>query len=219
MRVFYSLLTAAFLGLAGGYFGRRRSARPQLCAQHAHKPGNGIRRLASTARWQSHYQRRLPAAERQASPGVARLNADGSPDLAFRAQAGSGPNSSITALALQADGKILLGARIRPDRLQWHARAKHHPPQCRWQPWTPRSARVARVAGGEIRSIAVQADGNILVGGACQSTFNGQPTKGLSAAATYRASPIRVHYRNRVRQQEGRLTGKFGGLSRSPTAP
>jgi uncharacterized delta-60 repeat protein len=44
---------------------------------------------------------------------LARLNDDGSLDLAFTTAMGNGPDSGVDALALQADGKILLGGRFQ----------------------------------------------------------------------------------------------------------
>ncbi|GAB3871101.1 hypothetical protein GCM10028824_20510 [Hymenobacter segetis] len=115
----------------------------------------------------------------QATARVVRLNADGTPDLAFRAQVGSGPDGAISAIALQADGKILLGAE------QGLSYFNGQPAQSlvRLNPDGSRDATFG--AGGTlweagfIGSIAVQADGKILVGGASSSTFNGQPIKGL----------------------------------------
>jgi uncharacterized delta-60 repeat protein len=114
----------------------------------------------------------------QPTSQVARLNADGSPDLAFRAQTGSGPDGFVDALALQPDGKIVLGAQYNlrhyngvlvtnPVRLNADGSldASFAPGGTGWL--------------GEIRSVAVQPDGKILVGGSLGATFNGQPTHGL----------------------------------------
>ncbi|HEX8326304.1 MAG TPA: T9SS type A sorting domain-containing protein [Hymenobacter sp.] len=115
----------------------------------------------------------------QASPRVARLNADGSPDLTFRAQAGAGPNGSISALALQPDGKILLGAEyglIRYNGTGVQSVLRLNPDGSLDGSF---NSGGAGWVGGAIRSIAVQADGKILIGSALAATFNGQPTKGL----------------------------------------
>lgn len=114
----------------------------------------------------------------QSSPRVARLNADGRPDLTFRAQAGSGPNSSITALALQPDGKILLGAESNVTSYNGQ------PVQNLIRLNADGSLDGSFSAGGAgwqggIFSIAVQPDGKILVGGTLSAIFNGQPTNGL----------------------------------------
>ncbi len=115
----------------------------------------------------------------QASARVARLNADGSPDLSFRAQAGSGPDGTILSLALQADGKILLGAQYRMTSYNGQ------PVQSivRLNPDGSLDSSFGAGGtlwqGGFIGAIAVQADGKILVAGNASSTFNGQPTKGI----------------------------------------
>ena len=115
----------------------------------------------------------------QASARVARLNADGTPDLAFRAQIGSGPDGPISALALQADGKIVLGAE---QGLRYF---NGQPAQSlvRLNPDGSRDLSFGtggtQWANGFLGAVAVQADGRILVGGAASGTFNGQPTKGL----------------------------------------
>ncbi|MDO7853622.1 T9SS type A sorting domain-containing protein [Hymenobacter convexus] len=114
----------------------------------------------------------------QPSPMVARLNADGSPDLAFRAQAGSGPNATVTALALQSDGKILVAGEgylsgyngaTAQNIIRLNADGSRD------------TSFGSSGAGwrGPVRSMAVQADGKILVGGELLCTFDGQPTNGL----------------------------------------
>ena len=44
--------------------------------------------------------------------GLVRLNADGSPDAAFNANLGTGFNYDVSTLALQPDGKLLVGGRF-----------------------------------------------------------------------------------------------------------
>jgi len=90
---------------------------------------------------------------------VARLHADGALDTSF--SPGSGPNKSVSALALQSDGKLLIGGRfVAYDDTD--------------------IARIARInsdgsldasfnpglgANAEVRAIAVQPDGKVLIGG------------------------------------------------------
>ncbi|WP_457069510.1 T9SS type A sorting domain-containing protein [Hymenobacter sp. UYAg731] len=114
----------------------------------------------------------------QPSPRVARLNADGTPDLTFRAQAGSGPSANITALALQPDGKILLGGEYGVVGYNGT------PVQNIIRLNADGSLDNSFSSGGtgwqsSVFSIAVQPDGKIVVGGVLSSTFNGQPTKGV----------------------------------------
>jgi len=98
---------------------------------------------------------------------LARLNADGSPDTGFN-PGGTGPNGAVLALARQTDGKILIGGSgglyngvFRGLMTRLNADG------------TP---DLTFNAGGNansiVESIAVQADGKILVGGFF-STFNG----------------------------------------------
>jgi uncharacterized delta-60 repeat protein len=112
------------------------------------------------------------------TPMLARLNADGSPDLAFRAQAGSGPNATVTALALQPDGKILVGGE---GNISGYNGAPVQNIIRLNSDGSLDASFGAAGAGwrGPVRSMAVQADGKILVGGELLSTFDGQATNGL----------------------------------------
>ena len=98
--------------------------------------------------------------------GVARINADGSLDTTF--DPGSGTNALVLAVAIQADGKILIGgpftdyngaARIRMARL--------NPNGSLDTTFDPGMG-----ASNDVRAIAVQADGKILIGGDF-TTYNG----------------------------------------------
>ncbi len=91
---------------------------------------------------------------------IARLNADGSLDATF--DPGTGANHYITALALQSDGKILIGGaftiydgitRIHIARLNTDGSL-----DATFDPGTG--------ANGGVTSIALQSDGKILIGGA-----------------------------------------------------
>ncbi len=92
---------------------------------------------------------------------VARLNGDGTLDTTFLAS-GSGANGDVSALALQSDGKILIGgiftnvngtARNRIARLNTDG--------------TLDTGFLAVGSGADsaVRKIAIQADGKILIGG------------------------------------------------------
>ncbi|MBI5802424.1 MAG: immunoglobulin domain-containing protein [Verrucomicrobia bacterium] len=108
------------------------------------------------------------------SPRLARLGDDGALDTAFTTNLGTGADGGVEAMALQSDGKILIGG----DFFNFNG--------------VPR-VRIARLnADGSldttflpglgpdqlVRSIKVQADGNILVCGSF-STFNGLPRLGM----------------------------------------
>ncbi|MDP3696282.1 MAG: delta-60 repeat domain-containing protein [Desulfocapsaceae bacterium] len=101
----------------------------------------------------------------QARNNIARLNADGAADTTFNS--GAGPNDGIASIAVQANGKILVGGYFSSIGGQ------------------ARSYIVRLNAGGtvdtnfnpdaayHVHSIAVQADGKILVGGKFE-TIGGQ---------------------------------------------
>ena len=90
---------------------------------------------------------------------IARLNADGSLDTSFNP--GSGPNSTVLAVALQADGKVLIGgwfttvdgtARSRIARLNADGSLDTG--------FSPGSG-----ANDAVMAIAAQPDGKVLIGG------------------------------------------------------
>ncbi len=101
---------------------------------------------------------------------LARINADGSLDATFN-PGGSGPNATVRALALQPDGRILIGGNgatyngvFRGTITRLNADG------------TPDASfnGSGSSAGGVVESIAVQTDGKILIGGSFP-TFNGVP--------------------------------------------
>ena len=119
---------------------------------------------------------------------VRRLNADGSLDIAFQAQTGTGPDiGDVQALALQPDGKILVGAQTMTYYNGVYASgiARLN---------TDGSVDATFNAGGtgvmnrpnsfnpNVRSLAVQPDGKILVGVWAYDGvqyYNGQALQGL----------------------------------------
>jgi uncharacterized delta-60 repeat protein len=60
---------------------------------------------------------------------IARLNSDGSLDTSF--DPGSGANEWVWAMAVQPDGKILIGRRFH--ELQWHPSKLYRPIEFGWQ--------------------------------------------------------------------------------------
>jgi uncharacterized delta-60 repeat protein len=99
--------------------------------------------------------------------GIGRLNADGTVDTSFNPGAGGGPGPSVDCLALQADGKILVGGYFTTlggqncnsiGRLNADGTA-----ETMFNPG----------ANTPVVSLAVQADGRILVGGEF-TTLGGQ---------------------------------------------
>jgi uncharacterized delta-60 repeat protein len=106
----------------------------------------------------------------QAAVRVARLNADGSPDPSF--DAGSGPNQTVYAMALQADGKILVGGSLTSiDGTPTGRIARLEPDG---------SLDNTFVQGDgfnqEVFSLVVLPNGNIMAGGVF-ATYNGAEVK------------------------------------------
>ena len=89
--------------------------------------------------------------------GIARLNADGSFDPAFKFHA----NNTVHAIVLQDDGDIVAGGDFTVIG------GKRHPHFARLHPdgGVDQSFGRSAVPNGEVRSIAVQPDGQILISG------------------------------------------------------
>ena len=92
---------------------------------------------------------------------LARLNANGTLDLSFNTS--SGPNNTVRAIAIQADGKILIGGDFTDVNGQPRTRL------ARLAPDGTLDATFAPVVNGPVYSIALQVDGKIVVGGAFQT--------------------------------------------------
>jgi uncharacterized delta-60 repeat protein len=95
-----------------------------------------------------------------------RLNADGSPDVAFRTRAGAGPRTgtySLNAIALQPDGKILVAGGVLND-YDGVPRAQPMRLNADGSLDTSFDATAAGLAGLNIIDLAVQPDGKVLVG-------------------------------------------------------
>jgi len=96
----------------------------------------------------------------QPCDGIGRLNADGSLDTSFNPQAGPWSGYRADSLALQADGKILVGGDFI---------ALGGPCNCSWLGRLNADGTLDSAfnpgANNHVLSLAVQADGKILVGG------------------------------------------------------
>jgi len=90
---------------------------------------------------------------------IARLNADGTLDTLFNPIS----NGDVKAIAIQPDGKILVGGSFTT----FAGQTRNH--IARLDPVTGQSDSFNPNANGDVESIAIQADGKILVGG----SFNG----------------------------------------------
>ena len=89
---------------------------------------------------------------------IARLNPDGTLDTAFNPNA----NDTVYAIAVQADGKILVGGDFTGEQHRRTDAQPHRPARCHAPDWLIRSTRTRTVLS---IAIAVQADGKILAGG------------------------------------------------------
>jgi uncharacterized delta-60 repeat protein len=89
---------------------------------------------------------------------IARLNPDGTLDTAFDPNA-SGQGGEVAAIAVQADGKVLVGGSFTTIG----GATRHH--IARLDPTTGSADSFNPIADSDVHAIAVQADGKILVGG------------------------------------------------------
>ncbi len=88
---------------------------------------------------------------------LARLQADGKADSTFLI--GSGPDAQVNALALQSDGKILVGGLFQ------NFQGQPRPYLLRLNSTGSVDTAFSPAVNGAVNTIAVQADGNILIGG------------------------------------------------------
>jgi uncharacterized delta-60 repeat protein len=104
---------------------------------------------------------------------VARLNDDGSLDLSF--DPGVGPDDVVYALALQADGKVILGGDFRQVYGQFNNRiARLQTNGIVDSAWLPIAG-----AEGTVYAIRLQTNGQAIIGGAFR-TYDGEPISGLA---------------------------------------
>ncbi len=90
---------------------------------------------------------------------IARLNSDGSLDTSFNP--GSGVHGSISSIALQPDGKILIGGEFT----QYNGTTRNNIARLNPDGSLDTSFNPGGGANGEVYSIALQPDGKILIGG------------------------------------------------------
>jgi uncharacterized delta-60 repeat protein/uncharacterized repeat protein (TIGR01451 family) len=102
-----------------------------------------------------------------AKPGIVRLNTNGTLHAGF--DVGSGVEGKVYAIALQSDGKILIGGEFtRVNYQTYNGIARLNPNGSIDTTFNPGLG-----ASGAVRSIVVQPDGKILIGGSF-TNFNGQ---------------------------------------------
>lgn len=181
MRLFYSCLLVLLLNGSAWLTATAQQLDPGFAASTITSPGGGVQALVKQADGKVIVGGDFQTMNGQPVGQVTRLNADGSPDLAFRAQTGSGPNQPVSALAVQADGKILVGGQYGLS--YYNGVPVKNPVRLNADGSLDATFVVGGASAtgwmGEIRSLAVQPDGKILVAGGLYSQFNGQPIHGL----------------------------------------
>jgi len=114
-----------------------------------------------------------------ARSGMARLNVDGSGDSTFNPGSGATPGRSVYSLTLQADGKVVIaGTFTQVNGINRNRVARLNPAGGLDGSFEPGTG----VAGTDftiIKSLAVQSDGAVLIGGSF-ATFNGMARNSLA---------------------------------------
>jgi uncharacterized delta-60 repeat protein len=101
---------------------------------------------------------------------IVRLNSDGTRDTSFTTNTGTAANNNIYSIAVQSDGKILIGGAFTT----WNGTTVNRIVRLNSDGTrdTSFTTNTGTGANSNILSIAVQSDGKILIGGAF-TTFNG----------------------------------------------
>jgi uncharacterized delta-60 repeat protein len=97
---------------------------------------------------------------------IARLNADGSLDTSF--DPGSGANGAVHSVAVQPDGKVLIGGSFT----SFDGVTRNYIARLNADGSLDTSFNTGTGANGWVRSVAVQTDGKVLIGGSF-TTYNG----------------------------------------------
>lgn len=103
---------------------------------------------------------------------VARLNTDGSLDLAFNV--GAGPNVGVNSIEIQTDGKIIIGGNFT----SYNGVARNYIARLNMDGTIDNSFNPGTGANGNIYNVKIQSDGKILCAGAF-SQFNSLSFKNL----------------------------------------
>ncbi|MEX2579245.1 MAG: MBG domain-containing protein [Verrucomicrobiales bacterium] len=105
---------------------------------------------------------------------IARLNGDGSLDVGF--DPGTGANDRVYSVAVQADGKVLIGGRFSSyDGVARNRIARLNVDGSLDTGFDPGSG----AEGGAVQSVTIQSDGKVLIAGDFDS-YNGVPRRGIA---------------------------------------
>jgi uncharacterized delta-60 repeat protein len=104
---------------------------------------------------------------------IARMNADGSVDTSFNP--GSGANGNVTTIALQTDGKILIGGWFT----SYNGTARNRIARLNTDGSLDTTFNPGTGADYTVQSMALQADGKLLIGGWFTS-YNGTARRGIA---------------------------------------
>lgn len=100
---------------------------------------------------------------------ISRLNTDGTIDNTFNV--GTGPNNAVTTTSIQADGKIIIGGNFT----LCHGISRNRIARLNSDGSHDTTFNPGTGANGIIRTISIQSDGKIIIGGDF-TTYNGTPT-------------------------------------------
>ncbi len=117
------------------------------------------------------------AVNRVPAPAVARLNADGTTDVDFVRALGAGFDGRVSSVAIQPDGRIVVGGTFTTANGASSARISRLNPDGTTD--GPFSTAIGTGFNGAVASVAVQTDGRILVAGSFTSV-NGVPSSRIA---------------------------------------
>lgn len=103
---------------------------------------------------------------------IARLNADGTLDIAFNKVTGA--NGDIKASAVQSNGRIVIGGNFSA----FHFQSRNHVARLRENGTLDNSFNPGTGTNGPVHALAIQPNGKILIAGNF-STYNGVPAAGI----------------------------------------
>lgn len=107
------------------------------------------------------------------SPGIARLGSDGTPDTAFTVNIGIGFNAAVNALAIQENGKIVVGGiftTLNGAANTFMARLNEDgTPDTTFTDNLISNGDAAGIAGLGVDAVALQSSGGIILGGSIDS--------------------------------------------------